>query len=196
MFSLISKISIIVLATVLATSMPEYFSDNISGFVPTQETLSKNLHTDVASSSSQISAMDISGDVSSEDFGKEDDSIVAGEQDENKSQAYNTKSGKVIGEVSDKAIENDNPIVYCDDERADCETIPTPTNTPKPSVTPTPKITPTPTSKTTPTEFPKPTVTIIPLPSKYPTIYPCPPRPVDGIDVSIEVPPCADLYIY
>ena len=71
----------------------------------------------------------------------------------NKSEAFNTQSEKVIGNVANVAIVN-SPSLEPYDEPED----PSPSLTPTPSPTPTPPI-------------------ITPAPDPKPTIYPCPPPP-------------------
>lgn len=178
----------------MATSMPDYISENINGFVPSNAAVSRNLRVDSASVSSQISSMDISNDISSDDLSADSGSENTDEEREGKSQAYNTSSGKVLGEVSDKAIDNDNPTISCDDPEADCDKEPTLTPTLQPFEPPKITITPTPTiiREPKPSIIPEPTITIIPLPSKYPTFYPCYPVRLGGESPDI-VMPCPGL---
>ena len=168
--------------------MPEYINSNVSGFLPSEELVSRNLHTDVASVSSQVSVFNIDNDVTADELGTETKENNNEEIKEHKSEAFNSKSGTVLGKVSDKAIENDNPIISCEDPNADCE--PKVTNTPTPIET----IPPTPTRprKPTVTPFPEPMISVIPIPSKFPTLYPCPPIRLDEKDIEVYLP-CPDI---
>ena len=60
---LVFKIAIIVLATFLATNMPQYINSSVSGFVPSEEIVSRNLNRNPRASKPQVSALDIKKDL-------------------------------------------------------------------------------------------------------------------------------------
>lgn len=83
-----------------------------------------------------------------------------------KSEAYNVKSEKVMGLVSKTALEHSNALIPCTDPDARCSPTETPTLTPVPTATTTPSPTPTEIFATV-----EPTTTIHPGPTIH--IPPC-----------------------
>jgi hypothetical protein len=185
------KIIIIALVTMVATNMPHLFAKDINGFVPSDEVVSRHLGVSSASPSSRTAAFDIKNDIAVNEIDNNEMSEGGGQE---KVDAYNEKSGKVLGKVSDKAKENENPIISCEDSKANCDFTPTPTPSSLPTNTPTAASEPKGSPRSTPTTkfIPTPLITVIPLPSKFPTLYPCPPIPLEASSKKELIIPCTE----
>lgn len=101
-------------------------------------------------------------DLFKKNYEKDTNSI---ESSPHKTEAFNTKSEKIIESITKAAIDKSPTLLSCSDNPVLCIT---PTD--KPQITPIPTLTP--------------TITPIPLPK--PTFYPCPPPPCSYVGESID----------
>lgn len=98
-FGLLTKISFIILATYLATNMPEYINPDVTGFVPSEEIVSKNLYTDNFDSEKQVSFFDIENDIGTEELNLDSGNISNEQIDDGESRIGLDESGQDLDQV-------------------------------------------------------------------------------------------------